>query len=175
MPKNMKRRFMALLILHILAHPCLSQEKSCMAGVGLSSFLHQSAEISMSYRFCSHWSVSTEASLSYKGLARMRSSAELEHDGEFATDEPLPEDKDTHCERVLISYWPAETFKGFSLSAGVQSGSCSGTDIITDIGYTFEIWNGLYLSTGIRIPVLSATRSGNINAQNIRAGINYRF
>ena len=166
---------MVLLFSYALAQPAQCQEKSFMAGLELTSFLRGSAEACIRYSFAKHWSVSGEASISYNGLTRRKSSIEQEHDGEFTSPVPLSKDPDMHCERILFSCWPTESFKGFSLSAGVQSGSSTGMDIITEAAYTVEIWKGLSLSTGIRIPVLAGIRNGKISAENIRAGINYRF
>lgn len=171
----MKRTLMAFLFLYALAQPCPCQEKSCMTGVGLVSFTHGSAEIIFSHGFGQHWSVTAEASLSYKGIIRRKSPIELEHSGEFADDSSIPLDYDLYCERILFNWWPTKPFHGFSLSAGVQNGSSTGTDIITDAGYTFQIWKGLCISAGIRIPILKSMDKNGIDARNIRAGINYRF
>lgn len=166
---------MVLLFLHTLAQPVLCQERACMAGVGLTSFLRGSAEISISYSYSRHWSVRGEASISYEGLTRRKTSVEVEHNGEFANTSSLHNDRSTHCESILFGYWPSEAFRGFSLSAGVQSCFGNGTEIITEAGYTFRIWKGICMSMGIRIPILTGIRNGNINAENIRAEINYRF
>lgn len=166
---------MALLFLCALAYPCRGQDKYCTVGIGLTSFLNGCVDISTSYSYAKHWSVMGEASISYKGLARRKSSIELEHDEEFASTPTPDKSPDTHCERFLFSYWPSQAFQGFSLSAGLQSGSSSGIDILSEVGYTFTIWNRVYLNTGIRIPIRAAIRQGNINAENIIAKINYRF
>ena len=175
MRKKMKRTLMAFLFLYAIAQPCPCQEKSCMVGVGLTSFTRGCAEIIFSYGFGSHWSVTAETSISYKGLTREVSHVELEHTGEFTAGTAVLMDPDLHCERILFNWWPTKPFHGFSLSAGIHNGSSTGIDIVTDAGYTLQIWKGLYINAGIRIPLLKGTLTDGFPAHNIRAGINYRF
>jgi hypothetical protein len=146
-----------------------------MVGVGLTSFTRGCAEIIFSYGFGSHWSVTAETSISYKGLTREVSPVELEHTGEFTAGTSVPMAPDLHCERLLFNWWPTKPFHGLSLSAGVQNGSCTGLDIITEAGYTLQIWKGICISAGIRIPLLKGLPADGIRAHNIRIEINYRF
>ena len=175
MRKKMKRTLMAFLFSYALAQPSPCQEKDCMAGVGLTSFARGSAEIIFSHGFGRHWSVTAEASVSYIGLEKEKSLIEVEHSAEFTSDITLPEDPDLHCERIRFNWWMTEVFNGFSLSAGVQSGSSTGPDIVTEAGYTLKIWKGLCISAGIRVPIMKGLRESGIGAHNIRAGIYYRF
>lgn len=165
---------MALFAL-ISSLPCPCQEKPCMAEVGLTSFLGRSVNIEVSYCFCRHWSVTAEADISYKGLSRVKSSVETEHKGEFGSDSPLLLNTDSHCESFTFNYWPSEVFRGWCISGGIQSGSPSGIDIITEICYTFHIWQGIGLSTGLKIPLLEGLRNPSFNARQIKVGLNYRF
>lgn len=171
----MKRTLMAFLFSYALAQPCPCQEKSCMVGVGLTSFTRGCAEIIFSYGFGSHWSVTAETSISYKGLTREVSPVELEHTGEFTAGTAVLMDPDLHCERIIFNWWPTKTLHGFSLSAGIQNGSSTGLDIITEAGYTFQIWKGLCISTGVRFPLLIDMPEDGIHSHNIKVGINYRF
>ncbi len=166
---------MALLFLYALVQPCLSQEKSCMVGIGLASLLHNYVEVSVCYGFEKHWSVTGEAAISYEGFMHKESSTELEHKEEFCSDPSLPRAADRHCERILFSFWPAGSLNGIHFSAGVQSGSGSGIDMLTAVGYTFEIWKSLRMTGSIQIPILDGIRQRHISARNIKVGIQYKF
>lgn len=166
---------MILLFAYAVVRPCQSQERNCMAGIDLTSFLRRSATVNVYYGFSRHWSAAFEASISYNGISRKKSDTELEHSGEFSHSTSVGPDRDHHAERLLFSWWPSQTLQGFSLSAGIQSGSHSGFDILTEAGYTIGIWKGLCISAGIRIPLLEGIRERNINARSIKAGIHYRF
>jgi hypothetical protein len=166
---------MALLFSYALVQPCQSQEKHFTAGVNLTSFLQNSVEVSVSYGFAEHWSITGETDVSYKGIMRKESSAEQKHEGEFINNTMLPQSADLHCERIIFSFWPVRTLDGIHFSAGVQSGSSSGTDIITAAGYSFEVWRSLHMSASIQIPILEGIREKNISTRNIKVGIQYRF
>ena len=166
---------MALLFSYALAQPCQSQEKSCMTGIGLTSFLQNSVEVSVCYGFEKHWSVTGEAAISYEGFMRKESSTELDHKGEFFSDSSIPRTEDRHYERILFSFWPAGVLNGIHFSAGVQSGSSSGFDIITAAGYSFEIWRSLQMTASLQIPILDGIRQRHISARNIKVGIQYKF
>lgn len=171
----MKRRFMALLFSYALAQPCLSQEKHCTVGMNLTSFLQNAVEVSVSYGFAEHWSMTGGTAVSYKGITRKESSAEQKHEGEFLNNTLLPQTEDLHCERILFSFWPAGTHDGIHFSAGVQSGSSSGFDIITAAGYSFEIWRSLQMTASLQIPILEGIKEKNISTRNIKVGIQYKF
>lgn len=167
---------MALLFLYALVqHPIHCQERPCMFGFELTSFLKGAACACISHSFSKHWSITGEVSVAYHDLVRGRSAVELEHDEEFSDTNTLGKDIDTHSERALISYWPAEAFRGFNLSAGIHSGSSSGIDIITEAGYTFHIWKGINIQTAFRIPLIQGIRTGSIGAHNINIKLQYRF
>jgi hypothetical protein len=146
-----------------------------MVGMGLTDFLNRAVSIDVSYGFGNHWSLTAEATISYKGLSRIKSTVESEHIEEFVKSSPQTSKHDLHRKSFIFSYWPSETFKGFSISAGIQSGSQNEIDIITGTSYTFNIWKGLGVSTGISIPLLEGIRNKVLDAQHIKVGINYRF
>lgn len=171
----MKRILMTVLFLYVAGRTCQGQEKNCMAGIELTSFLHGSTTVSICYGFSRHWSAAIEGSISYDSLLREKSETELEHSGEFSHGVIRDLDQDQHAERAIFSWWPSQVMQGFSLSAGIQSGLHSGCDILIETGYTVNIWKGLCISAGIRIPLLKGTVRGIINAHNIRTCIQYRF
>lgn len=174
--QKMKRTIMAFVLASALIHPAVCQEKSGLLGIELTSLLRGAAGISVSHSFSRHWSVSGEASVSYIRSLPGKSTIEKEHDEEFLSSGfCLPEDPDMQRIMATFTYWPDTAFDGFYLSAGIQSGSRSGTDIITEAGYMLTIWKGLSLSAGLRIPLSEGILGNRFSPKYIRAGIHYKF
>lgn len=164
---------MALLFSLIASQPCPCQEKSCMVGVDLTSFLCKWACVDVSYGFYEHWSVTGEVSFSYRRLIREKSALEQEHDAEFTTTPSLPLDSHHVRSSALIRYWPRSTFRGPYIAIGAQADSH--IDIITEAGYFIPIWNGISLSTAVRIPIIHSMNMDHFDACNIRIGLHYRY
>ena len=174
--QKMKRTIMAFALSSALLHTAVCQEKTGMLGIELTSLLRSTAGISVSHNFSRHWSVTGEASVSYMSAIREKSTIEKEHDEEFLSSGfCLPEDPDMQRIMAAFTYWPDTAFDGFYLSAGIQSGSRSGTDIITEAGYMLTIWKGLSLSAGLRIPLAESIRENRFSPKYVRAGIHYKF
>lgn len=167
---------MAFVLASALIHPAVCQEKTGMLGIELTSLLRGTAGISVSHSFSRHWSVTGEASVSYMSAIREKSTPEKEHDEEFASSSSgFPADPDTQRIMAAFTYWPDSAYDGLYLSAGIQSGNRSGTDIITEAGYMLTIWKGLNFSAGLRIPLAESIRENRFSPKYVRAGIHYKF
>lgn len=164
----MKLAIMALLFLLTAAQPCPCQEKSCMVGIDLTSFTRSSACISASHSFGTHWSVSGEASISYKRFTREKSELEQEHDAEFSIPSTLPQDSHHARSSAIFSYWPTSAFNGAFIAVGVQSDLS--VDIITEIGYMMPVWKGVSLSSSVRTTMIQG-----ISSSIFRIGLHYRY
>lgn len=164
---------MALVFSYIASQACLSQERSCMAGIELTSFLRGSVHAGISYSFDRHWSLGGEACVTYKRLAKGKSELEQEHDGEFSSACGISADPFLQSGSIVLSYWPEMAFKGLHLSVGVRSDEV--TDIITEAGYTLSLWKDICLSIGFHVPIIQSISEGSIDAKSITLGINYRF
>ena len=160
---------MALLFSFMVIQPCPCQEKSCMVGVDLVSFIRRSACIDISYGFNEHWSATGEAAVSFGILIRKTSALEQEHDAEFTSTSSLPPDSHHVRSSAIISYWPRSTFLGPYISVGVQSDRY--IDFITEAGYIIPVWKGISLSTAFRIPIIH----NDFDTGNIRIGLHYRY
>ncbi len=164
---------MALVFSYIASVACLSQERSCMAGLDLTAFLRSSVQAGVSYSFDRHWSLGGEACVTYKRLAKGKSELEQEHDGEFGTVSGISAEPFLQSGAIVLSYWPDTAFKGLHLSVGIRSDEA--TDIITEAGYTLPLWKDICLSIGLRVPLIQSISDGSIDAKSITLGINYRF
>lgn len=164
---------MALLFSFMVIQPCPCQEKSCMVGVDMVSFIRRSACIDISYGFNEHWSATGEASVSYESLIRKKSALEQEHDAEFTNMTSLPQHLHHVRSSAMIRYWPRSAFLGPYISVGLQSDS--NIDFITEAGYSIPIWKGISLSTAVRIPIIQSMNQGHFDAGNIRIGLQYRY
>lgn len=174
--QKMKRTIMAFALSSVLLHTAVCQDKTSMLGIELTSLLRGVAGISVSHSFSRHWSVTGEASFSYIRVLPEKSTIEQEHDEEFLSSGfYLPEDPDTQRIMAAFTYWPDSAYDGFYLSAGIQSGSCSGMDIITEAGYMLTIWKGFSFSAGLRIPLAESIRENRFSPKYVRAGIHYKF
>ena len=174
--QKMKRTIMAFALSSVLLHTAVCQEKTGMLGIELTSLLRSTAGISVSHNFSRHWSVTGEASVSYMSAIREKSTLEKEHDEEFVSSSSgLPAASDRQRIMAAFTYWPDSAYDGFYLSAGIQSGNCSGTDIITEAGYMLTIWKGLSFSAGLRIPLAESIRENRFSPKYVRAGIHYKF
>ena len=164
---------MALVFSYIASQACLSQERSCMAGIELTSFLQGSVHAGISYSFDRHWSLGGEACVTYKRLAKGKSELEMEHDGEFDPASGISADPFLQSGSIVLSYWPETAFNGLHLSVGVRADE--NTDIITEAGYALSLWKDICLSIGFRVPIIQSISEGSIDAKSITLGINYRF
>lgn len=164
---------MALVSSYIIVHPAPCQEKAGMVGVNTTSFIVGAVDVMASSAFSNHWSITGEASVTYKGFLKGKSNLEQEHDGEFSTPINLPESDDLISTRLLVSYWPIQTFRGPCIGIGILSGSIP--DAILEGGYMFSVWKGLCISTTLRIPLIQSLTKEHFDSQNIRMGIHYKF
>jgi hypothetical protein len=164
---------MALVFSYIASQACLSQERSCMAGLDLTAFLRSSVQAEVSYSFNRHWSLGGEACVTYKRLAKGKSELEQEHDREFDSASSISAEPFLQSGAIVLSYWPDMAFKGLHLSVGVRADEV--TDIITEAGYTLSLWKDICLSIGLRVPIIQSISEGSIDAKAVTLGINYRF
>lgn len=164
---------MALVFSYIASQACLSQERSCMAGIELTSFLRGSVHAGISYSFDRHWSLGGEACVTYKRLAKGKSELEKEHNGEFNNASSISAEPIPQSGILMLSYWPIMAFNGPHLSVGIRTDKA--TDIITEAGYNLSLWKDICLSISVRIPIIQSISNESIDARNIKIGINYRF
>ena len=169
----MKRAIMALVFSFIVIQPCPCQEKSCMVGVDLTSFIRGYTCINVSYGFHEHWSATGEAAIPYGRLIFRKSALEQEHDAEFTSTTSLPLDSHHVSSSAMISYWPTSVFHGPYISVGIQADNR--TDMITEAGYIIPIWKGVCLSTAVRVPMMHTMNQEHLNASNIKISILYRY
>ena len=168
----MKRAIMALLFSYIATQACQSQDRSCMAGLDLTSFLHGSTQAEVSYSFDRHWSLTGMAYIPYKKLAKGKTELETEHEGEFSS-AGIPVKSHYQNSTIMLDYWPKDAFNGPFISVGIQAGIS--TDIITEAGYTLPIWKDICLSISLHVPIIQSMKEDGIDSRNIKIGINYRF
>lgn len=159
----------------MLTPPCSGQSKSCMAGLDLTSLLNRQADIQLAYGFVRHWSITGEAVFCINGQRTDISPYEKEHLNGFTESNATEAESIYHQERLLLHYWPEETFKGISLSFGVQTSAYRNIGLITRIGYTFEIWKGLCMSSSLQLHLDNSPEGITPETDNIRIGIHYKF
>lgn len=164
---------MALIFYSTAAYSCPCQDRTCMAGLELTSFIHNGIEISACFGINDHWSVTGEAIIAYNALSRRKSRAEKEHDAQFHPDQVLTAEPSETCTSALVSYWTSQIFKGPQISLGIKS--CSTVEIITEAGYMIPIWNDISISTAIRIPLFESMKNRLINTGCIKICLHYKF
>lgn len=164
---------MALLFSYMALQACWSQDRTCMAGIELTSFLRGSIHAGVSCSFDRHWSLGGEASFTYKRFTGGKSELELEHDGEFSSGNDIPAEDYLQSGTLMLSYWPDSAFNGLHMSVGIRTDEI--TDIVTEAGYALTLWKAICLSISLRVPVIRSIREEHIGADIIKIGINYRF
>ena len=169
----MKRAIMALFLSYMALQACWSQDRACMAGIELTSFLRGAVRVGISYSFDRHWSLGGEVCVTYKRLTEGKSELEKEHDGEFSSGYEVQAESYLQSGALMLSYWPASAFNGLHMSVGIRSDEI--TDVVTEAGYALTLWKDICISISLCVPVIRSIKEERIGADNIKIGINYRF
>lgn len=166
---------MALLFSYAALDPCAGQSGPCISGIGLTALLRNTADINIGYGFHQHWSVTCEASLSFRGSEDEMTRLEDEHHEELGFVNNITHSGPYHHRAsVFFSYWPKQAHDGFYLSLGMQSGTSCNITGIAQLGYMLTLWKGLGLSTSVRVPFTEKV-TDFFTTDNLNIGIHYKF
>lgn len=166
---------MALFSLYAAALPCISQTNTCMAGIDMTGLLDNQVTARLYYSFSSHWSLSGEASIPFSILVKPASDTEKKHHAEFVGPQVPASNSAGHYERLSLSYWPAEAFKGISISAGVRTSGMKDIICLAELGYMFHIWNNIHINTSVQVPLGASQENAALSCKNIRISLSYKF
>ena len=171
----MKRILMALFSLYAAVQPCICQSKTCMAGLDITSLLQKCVTVQTHYCFARHWSLTGEASIPFGNLIKPTSQLEIEHQNGFNDATTDAASSRSHLKRLLFGYWPDEAFHGICLSLGVQTSNFKDIGCLARLGYVFNVWKSLHISTSLEVPVASGFKDSLRYRENLRIGISYKF
>lgn len=125
-------------------------------GIGLSTTSNGTGEFSAEYAVASRWSVSFSGGFKIGTPASLSDKETIAHHEEFGSRTRAAADpRLVHKESISIVFWPAEAYKGISLSLGVEYISHEGLDGIIGVSYRIPIWKMIATDLGYHIRCIS--------------------
>lgn len=126
---------------------CFSQEVKRSFGINIYGFLKGNISIHSGYAFAEHWSLSSDISVGYTRLTGSKEDIETIHDEEFSDGHPvISKPPDLIVEHISFRYWLRSAMRGAFIATGIRTGSSTGLDFTSGIGYAIPIWNGLKMT-----------------------------
>lgn len=149
--------------------------RTCI-GIGFSSSLGGSCDVSAEYGFSDRWSVAVSAGFNISDAFTAADRETAEHHQEF--DEETTRGHPSgpaHHESFSIAFWPQGAFKGISLGFGVHQSSKLGVDALVAISYNVPIYERLAACISGSIRGISMMQKDKEDALAAGVKLLYRF
>lgn len=161
---------MSAMILGLLIGLNTLAQYRCVLGTDLTAVLKTGGvNVSVRGRIGARWSASWRTELSLDSIRSDEDMEYVEHHGEFTVGyhrEPVP-----HSSRAGLEYWPAGTFRGTYLGAGMKSTQDTEADCYMDIGYCIPVGKGLCAILSYGTDILATLRNGKPSGTGLGLGI----
>ena len=173
------RRLSTAFICILIATGARCQRRSAV-GVDLSrAVCFGTADITLCHKIGSRWSIEGQTAISIKRVSDEKDEETIQHwnalaDTVYKNGEKIFRDDLTELS-LSVSFWPREVFSGPVLSIGGIIRDRTGPDIFCKIGYSVNIWKGLYTDIGFRICIMETIRYEKLQYNGIRIGLSYAF
>ena len=133
----------------------------------------------LGHKIADNWSIAAETGMNIKGLIKRKDNETITHWNTLSfsgTHEGQRQFRDNFTEvSFYAQYWPGKVYNGPVISLGTVLKDRSGADILTSIGYTFQIWSGIRADLLYNLCLIESIQSTKISPSGIRIGISYVF
>ena len=175
----MKHLIVLLLTIGIPATAAFAQKKNAVRLELASAISTRIIRMTIGHQISDKWSIAAETGLNINRILKDKDHETTTHWNTLSVSNSSGSERtfrDNFTEVSLYAqYWVTHAYEGPVFCMGGTLKDRSGSDIITSIGYTFNIWNGLRADLLYNLHIIESIKTGNTPSDNIRIGISYVF